>query len=124
VISWARGVNRDEKGDFWFLRISTVVYGDCDEDLPGPSLSKTTSQWNALLVTLEPVEWSVDLVELFKSIGLGGGSGGEIAFLYGERNGDAILFVDGLKLGERLSTRVEGDVFVAYRGVDSIVSIQ
>jgi hypothetical protein len=117
-------VNRDEKGDFWFLGISTVVYGDCDDDLPGPSLSKMTSQWNALLVTLEPVEWSVDLVELFRSIGLGGGSGGEIAFLCGERKGDAILFVDAVGLGERLSTRVERDVFVAYRGVDSIVWIQ
>jgi hypothetical protein len=56
VTSSARGVNRDEKGDFEFLVISTVVYGDCDEDLPGPSASKTTSQWNALLVTFEPVE--------------------------------------------------------------------
>jgi hypothetical protein len=46
---------------------------------------------------LEPVDWSVDLVELFKSIGFGGGNGGEMAFLYGERKGDAILVVDGLK---------------------------
>jgi hypothetical protein len=66
----------------------------------------------------------VDLVELFRSIGLGGGSGGEIAFLCGERKGDAIVVVDGLELGERLSRRVEGGVFVAYRGVDSIVWIQ
>jgi hypothetical protein len=73
---------------------------------------------------LEPVEWSVDLVELLRSIGLGGGSGGEIAFLYGERKGDAIVVVDWLELCERLSRRVEGDVFVAYRGMDSIVSIQ
>jgi hypothetical protein len=57
-------------------------------------------------------------------MGFGGGSGGEIAFLYGERKGDAILFVDAVGLGERLSTRVGRDVFVAYRGVDSIVSIQ
>jgi hypothetical protein len=55
---------------------------------------------------------------------LGGGSGGEIAFLYGERKGDAIVVVDWLELCERLSRRVEGDVFVAYRGMDSIVSIQ
>jgi hypothetical protein len=55
---------------------------------------------------------------------LGGGSGGEIAFLYGERKGDAILSIDWLELGERLSRRVEGDVIVAYRGVDSIVWIQ
>lgn len=57
-------------------------------------------------------------------MGFGGGSGGEIAFLYGERKGDPIVVVDGLELGERLSSRVEGDVIVAYRGVDSIVSIQ
>jgi hypothetical protein len=50
-----------------------------------------TSQWNALRVTFEPVEWSVDRVELLRSIGFGGGSGGEMAFLYGERKGDAIL---------------------------------
>jgi hypothetical protein len=55
---------------------------------------------------------------------LGGGSGGEIAFLYGERKGDAILSIDWLELGERLSRRVEGDVIVAYRGIDSIVWIQ
>ena len=49
-------VNPDEKGGFGFLEISTVVYGDCDGDSPGPSPSKMTSQWNALLVTFEPVE--------------------------------------------------------------------
>ena len=30
-------------------------------------------------------------------MGLGGGSGGEIAFLYGERKGDAIVVVDVLE---------------------------
>ena len=34
------------------------------------------------------------------------------------------MVVDGLELCEKLSRRAEGDVFVAYRGVDSIVSIQ
>ena len=49
-------VNPDEKGGSGFLVISTVVYDDCEDDLPGPSAFKTTSQWNALLVTFEPVE--------------------------------------------------------------------
>jgi len=47
-----------------------------------------------------------------------------MAFLYGERKGDAILFVVGLELGERLGTRAEGDVIVAYRGKDSMLSVQ
>jgi len=47
-----------------------------------------------------------------------------MAFLYGERKGDAILFVGGLELGERLGTRVEWNVVVAYRGIDSMLSVQ
>lgn len=82
--------NRDGREDYGFLFISTVCLDDYD-DLPGPSFSRITSQWNALLVTFEPVEWSVERVELLRSMGFGGGSGGDIAFLYGERKGDAIL---------------------------------
>ena len=55
---------------------------------------------------------------------MGGGSGGEMAFLYGERKGDAILFVGGLELGERFGTGAEGNIVVAYRGIESMVSVQ
>jgi hypothetical protein len=67
----------------------------------------------------------VDLVELFRSIGLGGGSGGEIAFLCGERKGDAIVVVDGLELGESLDRRGEADGLVTYSvEYGCIVSVQ
>ena len=42
----------------------------------------------------------MDRVELFRSIGLGGGSGGEIALRYGERKGDVILIVYPRVVGE------------------------
>jgi len=47
-----------------------------------------------------------------------------MAFLYGERKGDAILFVGGLELGERFGTGAEGNIVVAYRGIESMVSVQ
>lgn len=42
----------------------------------------------------------MDRVELLRSIGLGGGSGGEIALRYGERKGDVILIVYPRVVGE------------------------
>lgn len=41
----------------------------------------------------------MDLVELLRSIGFGGGSGGEMAFLYGERKGEVMLIVCPLRSG-------------------------
>lgn len=76
----SNGVPRCERR----LRVSinqSVIPISPDCAIPGPSLSSMTSQWKALRVTFEPVEWSVDRVELLRSMGFGGGKGGEIELL-------------------------------------------
>lgn len=58
--------------------VSKVRFRSRDQRrLPGPSFSTIRSQWKARLVILAPVEWSVNLVELLRSIALGGGRGGD-----------------------------------------------
>jgi hypothetical protein len=70
-----RAVCRDARGDSPFLSISKMLSAR-SEDAPSPSCSTTTSHMNALRVIFCPEAWSVDRVELFKSIALGGGAGG------------------------------------------------
>lgn len=67
---------------------------------------------------LEPVEWSVDLVELLRSMALGGGRGGETEDLRGDRYGEVIVAHDlssqltNELLVRRMSSRVEDSIDV------------